>query len=446
MELKGEHVIVVGLGRSGLAAASLCLQQGATVTATDANGPDPIPSEWEALRLRGAVLRCGGHHDVDWQRASLVVVSPGVSAFPALLECEERGIPVIGELELASRFVDAPIALIGGTNGKSTVTTLVGMMLGSPESVFVGGNLGTPFAESVGSCLEAVVLEISSFQAERIPSLHAKAAALLNVTPDHLDRYPNFEAYAHAKGNMFVRMTCEDTAVVPFGDALCSAQARRGKAKIVTFGPGGDIALIDGQLVHQPLGWRFPREWLRLGGQHNTLNACAAIGMAAAMGATDAQVAEALKKFEGLSHRTVAVASFDGVTFYDDSKGTNVGATVAALEGLEHERVVLIAGGRDKHGSYEPLVAALKSKGRGLVLIGEAAERIESAVGNAVPVRRASTMDEAVEIAQSMAHVGDAVLLSPACSSFDMFRNYGHRGDAFALAVKQRDRSPGVGL
>ncbi|PKN45743.1 MAG: UDP-N-acetylmuramoyl-L-alanine--D-glutamate ligase, partial [Deltaproteobacteria bacterium HGW-Deltaproteobacteria-20] len=372
MNLAGKQIIVVGLGRSGVDAADLCLSRGARVTATDRLARSAVSADVLALEGKGARLVLGGHEGVLWGEADMVVVSPGVPVFAGLLEAERAGVEVIGELELACRFVRAPLGVIGGTNGKSTVTTWLGQMIGDLGKVFVGGNLGTPLASHVHEPWDRVILEISSFQAERVPTLHPRAAALLNITDDHLDRYDGFDAYADAKGNVFVNMGPEDVAVVPAGDAVCAKQASRGRARVLTFGPGGDVRPEGDAIVDSVRGWRFPLSSIPLPGEHNVLNACASIAMAGALGGNAEQVGRALSSFEGLHHRMQLVAEIDGVSFYDDSKGTNVGASVAALRGLRQPRAVLIAGGRDKQGSYGPLVEALRERGRALVVIGEA--------------------------------------------------------------------------
>jgi UDP-N-acetylmuramoylalanine--D-glutamate ligase len=440
MDLHGKTAVVIGLGRSGVAAASLLLARGARVLATDAAPRERASTEALALEQRGAELALGGHPAELFARADLAVISPGVPSFPALEAFERSGREVIGELELAARLVTAPIVLIGGTNGKSTTTALTGAMLAAGgRRVFVGGNFGTPLAEVVGEPWDVLVVEISSFQAERVPTLRARAHALLNITDDHLDRYPDFQAYADAKGNPFARMTQDDLAVIPHGDALVARQAARGEARVYTFSatdPSAHISLEGDRIVHRTRDLVFPVSLLRIAGVHNVANACAAIAVAAELGASEGEIASALGAFEGLGHRTVLVAEVDGVRYYDDSKGTNVGASVAALRGLREPRAVLIAGGRDKLGDYAPLVEALRDKGRGLVVIGEAAERIAGAAGGVVPVARAASMEEAVRAARELARSGDAVLLSPACSSFDMFRDYKHRGDVFAKIVR----------
>lgn len=440
MDVQGLSVVVVGLGRSGVSAARLLLARGARVTLNDAAPAERLSEEARALERAGAIIAAGGHEPAIFAGADVVVISPGVPAFPALADVERSGREVIGELELASRFLSAPIALIGGTNGKSTTTELTGAMLArAGKRTFVGGNLGTPLADAVGGDWDALVVEISSFQAERVKTLHARAHALLNITDDHLDRHGTFEAYADAKGNPFVVMTPDDVAVIPYGDAIVARQAARGHARPVTFSATdarADVAVVGGELIDRVTGARYPLSALRLRGAHNLANACASISVAAAMGAPPSAIADALATFEGLPHRTVLVAEIDGVSFYDDSKGTNVGASVAALVGLSEPKAVLIAGGRDKQGDYAPLVAALRERGRALILIGEAAERIEAAASGVLHIERAPSMDEAVRRARSLARPGDAVLLSPACSSFDMFRDYKDRGDAFVRAVR----------
>jgi UDP-N-acetylmuramoylalanine--D-glutamate ligase len=302
--------------------------------------------------------------------------------------------------------------------------------------VFVGGNLGTPLAEVVDRRFDIVVLEVSSFQLERAPSFHPRVSVLLNLTDDHLDRYPDFSHYARAKGNAFVRQTAVDLGVVPAGDALCRAQAERGAARLVTFGSGGDYDLVGPSVVERATGLDFSLEDSELFGTHNHLNAAAAIAAARDLGTSPEAIRRALRDFRPLPHRMARVCTARGVTFYDDSKATNVGAAVVALLGLRESRAVLIAGGRDKLGSYEPLAEALERRGRAVVLMGEASERMAAAVGDRVPVERASSMEEAVRRAFELARPGEAVLLAPACSSFDMFASYADRGDRFAAAAR----------
>jgi len=425
LDLAGKRVFVVGLGASGVAAARLCLSRGARVV-----GVDRKP----ASELGALGFDVVAQDAATFDSADLVVVSPGVPNFPAL---ERATCPVYGEIELAfqCRMHPSPVVAVGGTNGKSTVTSLVAALLeGAGKKVFAGGNLGEPWAAHVDDAPEnapentfdVVVLEVSSFQMERVSEFRPDVAVLLNVTDDHLDRYASFDAYARAKGNMFARQTERDLAVVPEGDALCLREARRGNARVVTFG-ASDLPSSTA---------------MKLEGQHNARNAAAAIAAVAPFGVPRETIAKVLASFEGLPHRMVLVRELNGVRFYDDSKGTNVGASVTALRGLREARAVLIAGGRDKQGSYAPLADAMRDKGRAAVVLGEAANAIARALEGVVPVARASSMDDAVNKSAALAQRGDAVLLSPACSSFDMFRDYKHRGDEFVRAVRSLSEGP----
>jgi UDP-N-acetylmuramoylalanine--D-glutamate ligase len=433
MELSGKNVVVVGLGKSGVAAARLCRDRGARVVGTDSAPLGELSAEARGLDIE---VRAGGHAGVAYDKADVIVVSPGVPALAEFGRAADAGAIVIGELELACRFLEAPIAAIGGTNGKSTTTKLLGeILVRAGLSTFVGGNYGTPAAEAVGRRWDAIVLEVSSFQLERAPEFHPKVSVLLNVTEDHLDRYPSFVAYAEAKGNAFVNQVQGDVALVPFGDAICEEQAMRGEGDILTFG-GGDYSVEAGIVTEARTGEGFDLAVARLHGRHNHDNAAAAIASARALGVSSNAVRGALAEFVPLPHRMALVGELQGVRFYDDSKGTNVGAAVTALRGMSEPRAVLIAGGRDKHGSYAPLSEALRERGRAVVVLGEAAERIAAAVEGALPVEHAGSMDDAVRRAFRLAQPGDAVLLSPACSSFDMFKGYADRGDSFRHAVE----------
>lgn len=438
MKLNGARTIVFGLGSSGEAAARLLLSQGAEVTVTDANAK-------ARTSLTGVKLVLGHHDGIDLAGADLVVVSPGVPNLPILRDAEKKGARIVGELELASWFVDADIVAVGGTNGKSTTTELAAALARTTgRPVFAGGNLGTPLAQAVvdgdpGVAAGGVaVVEVSSFQLERVAGFRPRVSVLMNVTPDHLDRYASFEAYAIAKGGAFKGQNTEDFAIVPHGDELCLRIASLGYAHAETIdGPSpASIGVEDEGLVDRISGIRMPLSRFHLRGRHNVTNLCAAWAAVRDLGADAHKFEQAIDAFEGLPHRTVFVEEIDGVRYYDDSKGTNVGASVTALLGLSEEKAILIAGGRDKGGSYEPLVEALKTKGRAVVVIGEASDIIAKAVGAAVPVVRASSMEDAVVQSCKLARPGDAVLLSPACSSFDMFKDYKQRGDVFVAAVK----------
>lgn len=437
-ELSGRQVAVFGLGRSGVAAARVAASRGANVIGTDSRTRAQVSAEVLALEQLGVRLVLGGHPEPDFVGVTLAVISPGIPALPIFEHLRQRGAVLVSELEFGLRFLDAPLAFIGGTNGKSTTTTLVGAMLEGPgRRIFVGGNLGTPVCEAVGQAWEALVVEVSSFQLERSPSVKPKASILLNVTEDHLDRYASFADYANAKGNAFVNQTAEDWAIVPAGDATCLAQAQRGHGRVVTFGdsPELDYFIADGGAVERASGERIALADVNLHGLHNHHNLLAAFAAARALGAELERVASGARCFVPLAHRMHRVRVLDGVAYYDDSKATNVGAAVTAILGLTEAHCVVIAGGRDKQGSYAPFVDALARKARGVVLIGEATDIIARAVGGAVPVVRATSMVDAVDQARALVRPGDAVLLSPACSSFDMFTSYAHRGAAFAEAV-----------
>ena len=439
LQLAGKRVVVLGLGASGAAAAHLCLARGASVTGADAKKRSELGAAVAALVERGLHLEAEGHAESALAAADLIVVSPGVPRFSALDDAEKKGVSVIGEVELSVQCLPrkTPIVAIGGTNGKSTTTSLVGALLEAHgRRVFTGGNLGEPLASHVDEAWDVIVLEVSSFQTERLQTFKPRAFVLLNVTDDHLDRYAGFGAYADAKGNAFVRQTSDDAAIVPASDSVCLHQAARGRGRVVTFGPHGDVDVTPDAVVDRLRKESYARDGIALRGGHNALNVAAAIAATREIDLDFATAERVLATFAGLPHRMVLAGEVDGVRFYDDSKGTNVGAAVTALRGIEEARAVLIAGGRDKGGSYAPLVEALRERGRAVVLIGEAAGRIAEAVGAVVPICHAASLEDAVREGHRLAHRGDAVLLSPACSSFDMFQDYKHRGNAFVRAVK----------
>ncbi len=444
MDLERKVVLVVGLGASGRAAARLLASRGAKVILNDRRTAEELP---EAVALAGEIgagLELGAHDAELFTSVDRVVLSPGVPRLPALDAADAAGVPVSSEIELASAFVEGRVLGITGTNGKSTVTSMVGAICAEAGlPTFVGGNLGTPLCDVVGteaaSPRGVMVVELSSFQLERVEHFRAHVAALLNVTADHLDRYASLEDYAAAKGRIFHGQRKGDVAIVPDGDETCLALARPSAATIRTFGGHGDVQVIDGRIVDMEGRVDLPVAELGVTGGHNVQNACAAVLVARSAGVPAAAIERALRAFRGLPHRMVKVGELDGVTYYDDSKATNVGATVAALDGLrDHSgKVVLLAGGKDKGGSYAPLRERMDAQGRALVLLGEAAPLIEDAMrGSPLEVVRAASMEEAVQKARALARPGDVVLLAPACASFDMFRSYAHRGEVFEAAVK----------
>jgi UDP-N-acetylmuramoylalanine--D-glutamate ligase len=451
IELGGKNVLVVGLGRSGIAAAQLCAARGARVTVTDRRPAAALDAALARLP-KGVFRELGGHRAESFLRADLIVLSPGVPEIPELASARAAGVAITGEMELASRFISATLVAITGTNGKSTTTTLVGDMLrATGRPTFVGGNLGDPLAEAVGTPAAAAggfcVVEASSFQLETTDTFHPRVAALLNVTADHLDRYPSLAAYADTKARIFAAQSADDRAVVNLDDPLVVAATSHTHSRRIGFSvarPLDEGAWIDRDalLIRLPDAEieRYPARLPSLVGRHNQANALAALLLGRLAGASAEGAHRALTAFRPLAHRMELVAVRQGIAYYDDSKGTNVGAVVAALEGFPR-RVVLIAGGRDKGGDYAPLAATLAQVGRAAVLIGEAADKMQAAFAALLPVERAATLDDAVDAARRLARPGDAVVLSPACSSFDMFRDYAHRAEVFRAAVaRQVDR------
>jgi UDP-N-acetylmuramoylalanine--D-glutamate ligase len=444
MDLAGKTILVVGLGQSGLAVARLLASRGASIVRNDVRAAGALPEAVALAAELGARLELGAHDAKLFTSIDRIVLSPGVPPLPALDAAEAAGIPIASEIEVASWFVEGKVIGITGTNGKSTVTTMVGdIFRASGIPTFVGGNLGTPLADVVGteaaSRRGVMVVELSSYQLERVDVFRAHVAALLNVTADHLDRYPSLAAYAASKGNIFRGQRRGDIAIVPDGDELCLDLARPFDAEIRTFGGYGDVQVIDDRIVDMAGDVDLPVSELHVKGGHNVSNACAAVLVARSAGAPRWAIETALREFRGLPHRMARVAEIRGVTYFDDSKATNVGAAVAALDGLRgiEGKVVLLAGGKDKGGSYAPLRACMEREGRALVLFGEAAPLIEQALtSSSLPIVRVSTMEEAVRRAADLAREGDAVLLAPACASFDMFRSYAHRGEVFAHAVR----------
>jgi len=450
LDLSGKNTMVVGLGESGLAVVRFMAGRGARVVVNDQRDRDALGAAATEAEELGAQLVLGGHPDSAFEDLELIVVSPGVPPLAQLDRAEQHGVPVISEIELAARFIEAPIVAITGTNGKSTVTTLIGEMSRRLERpVFVGGNLGRPMIEAAGTDAGAkgglVIVELSSFQLERVSQMKAHVAILLNITPDHLDRYPSFEAYAAAKARIFERQDADDFAVLP-ADAADLRELIEDDGTVVLFGGhAGDVRVVDGVLADLQSGLRVPVDELRIRGSHNVSNACAAALAARLLGVRDDDIASVLREFRGLAHRTQYVRSVDGVEYIDDSKATNVGAAVASIDGLTPSKgkIVLIAGGVDKGGSYQPLQQRMSKEGRAVVVLGEAASLLERAfAGSAVEFRHASSMSDAVTHAAALARPGDTVLLAPACSSFDMFRSYAERGDRFQRAVETLGEQP----
>jgi len=434
-------VLVVGLGKTGLSCARYLSAHGYELAVTDSRAQPP---GLETLRteLPDVALFLGGFEERVFDLAEELVVSPGVSVKePLVARALTRGIPVIGDIELFARAAEAPVIAITGSNGKSTVTSLVGAMAREAgRDVRVGGNLGTPALDLLRDVEpDCYVLELSSFQLETTYSLNPAVATVLNVSPDHMDRYGELADYAQAKERI---LRGDGVMVLNADDPAVAAMAEPGRRCIYfTVGEPGDgnygLRQIDGQT------WLCKGEQelveageLLLRGRHNLANALAALALGESAGFGLDAMLSALRGFPGLAHRTQWVASIQGVEWYDDSKGTNVGATVAAVQGMTGP-VVLIAGGDGKGQDFSPLKPVLKEKARAVVLIGRDAPLIEQALGGAVPTVHAADMSAAVQQAAELAQPGDSVLLSPACASFDMFSGYEERGRVFVDAVRR---------
>ena len=435
--------VVVGLGKTGASCVRYLAKRGDHVSATDTRRAPPGLAELGDLA--GAVdLRLGGFDLSLLDGASRVLMSPGVSLDePIATSARARGIDVLGDVELFARDVRAPVIGITGTNGKSTVTTLVARMAAAAgRRVLAGGNLGEPALDLLEQPKpDLYVLELSSFQLETTSSLVLQAAVVLNVTADHLDRYPSVEAYARAKGRIFANAsTVVLNADDPWVLAMRDQAYRVDSAHTVTFSierSDADFSLLrtGAQVFLARRGEALlDVARMKISGLHNAANALAALALGEAAGLPMAQMLAALQSFPGLSHRSSWVADVAGVRYVDDSKGTNVGATTAAVAGMTGP-LVIIAGGEGKGQDFSPLADAFRGKVREAVLIGRDAPAIAGVLKGVCETRNANSMEEAVAVAQRAARPGDTVLLSPACASFDMFRDYGHRGDVFAAAV-----------
>jgi UDP-N-acetylmuramoylalanine--D-glutamate ligase len=449
LDLDGQRVLVVGLARSGVSAARLAASRGARVKATDRRAATELGSTaLEYLEAAGVELALGGHDRGDFTGADLVVVSPGVPlSLPDIQEARRQGVPVIGEIELGWLLGGgAPLVGITGTNGKSTTTSLAGVLFQQDRRAFVGGNLGTPLCELVlsGTEVDVVVLELSSFQLEGVERLQPRVAACLNVTPDHLDRYQGLEEYALAKARLFRNQQAADFAVANARDprALGMAAASRAELHTIGFGPPERRAIRDpgedgaGELVLVPAVGSQERYLLRtraLRGRHNRENAMAAILCARLLGVPGPAVQRGLDEFPGLPHRLEVVRERGGVEWVNDSKATNVDSTAVGLAAFPAGRpsVVLIMGGRGKGAPYAPLRGLFPGRVKALLTVGEDAPAIERELADLAPTERAGTLAGAVVRAAVAAGPGDVVLLSPACASYDQFRDYEERGEAF---------------
>jgi UDP-N-acetylmuramoylalanine--D-glutamate ligase len=436
-----DRVLVAGFGASGVSAARLLAQKGRKVTVTDVKEERDLAASLKALEGVPFTGRFGGHRREDFLGHKLIVISPGMAwDQPLLQEARQNGARVIGEVELASCFIEEPIIAVTGTNGKTTTTTLLGLIFNAAfgGNVFVGGNIGDPLVNYVlaGRKADFVIAEISSFQLETIDTFRPRTAILLNITEDHLDRYAAFGDYVSAKMRIFENQAADDQALLSTDIVDTDGIAARKHYFSTRQGTGAEAFLKDG-ILHVRAGdkeFTYRRDISPLVGIHNSENLLAALLTAHIYGLERDVIEKTVRDFRGLSHRVEFIREKDGIRFYNDSKATNVDATKRALESMDG-KVVLIAGGKDKGGSYG-FITPLADRIKGLVLIGEARQRIETELGAHVATHAAADLADAVERAFRLAGRGDTVLFSPMCSSFDMFENYKARGDAFRRIVE----------
>lgn len=451
LNFSSKKVLVVGLGKSGVSSAHFLHRLGADVTVTDAAPAEELAAVTPPLLELGIRAELGGHRAETFLDSELIILSPGVPhTLPEIAAAAAKGTPVWGELELASRFIREPIVAVTGTNGKTTTTRLVGDMLAaSGYRPFVGGNIGTPLVDYAAGTEKAdvVVAEVSSFQLDTIVTFKPRVGVLLNISADHLDRYTDLMAYARAKARLFENQATDDVAVLNGMDPVVQSVTQHIAARKMLFrtdgGASGDALINCESVTLADAGGRhlaLDLKRVKLAGQHNRENIAAAALAALAAGGSIEGIQRAVDAFEGLAHRLEYVTSINEVAYYDDSKATNVDAVVRALDDFVSGTIVIM-GGRDKGGDYGPLRAPLREKGKLVIVIGEAAPIIKAALAEAVCVRSAASMEDAVNMAHAEATSGDTVLLSPACSSFDMFDSYAHRGQVYRQAVWQLSAS-----
>ncbi|HXY77339.1 MAG TPA: UDP-N-acetylmuramoyl-L-alanine--D-glutamate ligase [Candidatus Acidoferrales bacterium] len=459
MELNNKRVLVVGLGKSGVASALFLRKHGARVTVSDTKSGDELRNEIPTLLDHGITVETGGHGERTFRNQDLIVVSPGVPVDAAPLEqARSLGATVIGEVELAAQFLPGPIVAITGSNGKTTTTTLAGeIMAAGGFPTLVGGNIGTPAISFVERAKPetVIVLEISSFQLETIQTFRPKVAVVLNVTPDHLDRHRTFEVYADAKARIFENQQGSDFAVLNADDATCVAISARTRAQVFWFSRQKEVEqgawVRDGVILFRDArreSKTAQREILQvseipLKGAHNLENVLAAVCAGALMGCAPERIRQAVQNFKAVEHRLEFVATVGGVDYYNDSKATNVDATIKALESFP-ANIHLILGGKDKGSDYTVLNDLLRQRVKRVYTIGAAAAKIESQIVSSAgqgktggpEVVHAETLENAIRKAHAAAVAGDVVLLAPACASFDQFKNYEHRGKVFKETVR----------
>jgi len=446
MDLANKRVLVVGLGKSGVASALFLKKHGARVTVSDAKPEDQLRSEIPLLLDHGITVETGGHGDRTFRGQDLIVVSPGVPVdAPHLVQARALGEPVIGEIELAAQFLPGPIVAITGSNGKTTTTTLVGEILGAGGlPTVVGGNIGTPAISLVerATANTWAVLEVSSFQLETVQTFQPRIAVILNITPDHLDRHRTFEAYAGAKARIFENQQSDDFAVLNEDDPACVNLAKRVNAQLFWFSRQKEVQrgawLSGGRILFRDAARQQEIMLVAdipLKGAHNVENALAGVCVGMLVGSSPERIREAIRNFKAVEHRLEFVARIRNVDYYNDSKATNVDATIKALESFP-ANIHLILGGKDKGSDYSVLNDLLRKRVKRVYTIGAAAPKIESQIKEAADIFHAETLEKAIRRAAQDAKPNDIVLLAPACASFDQFDSYEHRGKVFKDVVK----------
>lgn len=447
MEVTGKKITIIGMAKSGIAAAEFLAAWGANVLVSDAKSADTLKTEIDSLTAHNIAVETGGHSEDALMSADFIVVSPGVPLEIApLMHAKQAGKRLIGEVELAATFLRGQIVGITGSNGKTTTTTLMGKVLADAGFYTqVGGNIGTPLINLVANSRDDgfTVVELSSFQLEATEHLHLKVAALLNITPDHLDRYATFEDYAAAKRRIFLNQQANDFAVLNADDALVASMANATPAHKIFFSRLTELAhgvcLKGDWIVYRDHGGNEiellkPAADIRLRGAHNLENVMAVLAAGIAVGADKQAMRQAIADFRGVEHRLELVSEIKGVQFFNDSKATNVDAAIKALEAFPGN-LIIILGGKDKGSDYTPLRALVAERVKEVILIGAASDKIGAALADTKPLTRATTMQDAVEKGFALAKKGDVVLLAPACASYDMFNNFEHRGRVFKEAV-----------
>jgi UDP-N-acetylmuramoylalanine--D-glutamate ligase len=450
MELKGKKVLVVGLGKSGLAAAMFLRRRGAQVTVSDLRSADALSKEIPSLLDAGILVEAGGHGLLTFRRQDLIVVSPGVPlSTPELVQVRNLGLPIIGELELAARFLQGNVLAITGSNGKTTTTTLCGEIFAAAGlETLVAGNIGLPVIEVVAQSKPDAwsVLEVSSFQLETTQSFHPRIAVILNITPDHLDRHGTFENYRAMKEKIFANQTADDSLILNGDDPVVQQAASRARSRIFWFSRSKIVRsgafIANGTIVFRgseqaDLIPVVPIADIPLKGEHNVENVLAAVCAACVANIPAEVIARAIASFHAVEHRLEFVTSIHGVDYYNDSKATNVDATAKAIASFPGN-IHLILGGKDKNSDYTQLNSLLRERVKVVYTIGSAAQKIEGQIVGVTKVVHAETLEAAVDRAATQAEAGDVVLLAPACSSFDQFENYEQRGRVFKKAVMAR--------